>query len=260
MKLTVLGCWAPYPKAGGACSGYLVQVGETNILVECGNGVMSNLQRYLDFRSLHGVIISHLHPDHFLDLFCLRHAVEGARRTNSSLNTIPLYVPEQPSEEFARLVSFTKAFEIKPIEKLPQTVFPYVPTGVTSYQIRIGSAEITLIRSDHPLPTYAVRIEGEGSLFYSADTKWTDYLSEFARGTDVAVCEASVTEADREYTSAGHLTARQAGQLAAQAQVPKLVITHFWPEYNLNTIQAEAESGFGRQVIMAEEGLVVLDE
>ena len=91
MKLTVLGCWAPYPKAGGACPGYLVQVGETNILLDCGNGVLSNLQRHLDFRSLNAVIISHLHPDHFADLFCLRHAIEGARRTDSNIKALPLY-------------------------------------------------------------------------------------------------------------------------------------------------------------------------
>jgi len=127
MKLTVLGCWAPYPRAGGACSGYLVQVGETNILLECGNGVLSNLQKYLDFRSLDGVIISHLHPDHVMDLFCLRHAVEGARRTDSRLSTIPLYLPAHPNEESAKLAGFSKAFEAKEIEQLPQT--QYSDTG-----------------------------------------------------------------------------------------------------------------------------------
>lgn len=257
MKITVLGCWAPYPKAGGACSGYLVQVGQTNLLVDCGNGVISNLLKYLDFRALHGVFISHLHPDHFLDLYCLRHAVEGARRTDSSLNTLPLYVPEQPGEDFGKLAGFTKAFTVMTIEKLTPAGFPNLPAGATGYQTRIGGANIFLVRTDHALPTYAMRIEGDGCLFYSADTKWADYLPEFARGADVAVCEASVIEADREYTSVGHLTARQAGELAARAQNSQLMITHFWPEYDLNTIKAEAEAGFGGPVIVAREGLVV---
>lgn len=257
MKLTVLGCWAPYPIAGGACPGYLVQVGETNILLDCGNGVLSNLQRYLDFRSLDAVIISHLHPDHFMDLFCLRHAIEGARRTDGSLKALPLYLPEQPGEEFARLTGFTKAFDIRVIERLPRAGVGHMPTGVMIYQTRVGSADVILTRTDHSLPTYAVKIMGQGSLFYSADTKWTEYLPEMARGADLAVCEASVTEADRGYTSVGHLTARQAGELAARAQVRELVITHFWPEYNLNTIKTEAESGFGNSVIVAKEGLVV---
>lgn len=257
MKLTVLGCWAPYPKAGGACPGYLVQVGQTNILLECGNGVLSNLQRHLDFRSLDAVIISHLHPDHFADLFCLRHAIEGARRTDSSIKALPLYLPDQPGEEFTKLAGYTKAFKIRVIEQLPRIGSAHIPPDVPVYQTRVGSAGIVLTRTDHSLPTYAVRIEGQGNLFYSADTKWTEYLPEMARGADVAVCEASVTEADLEYTSVGHLTARQAGELAAQAQVPQLVITHFWPEYDLNTIKTEAESGFGKPVIVAKEGLAV---
>lgn len=226
-------------------------------MLECGNGAFANLQKYLDFRSLDAVIISHLHPDHFLDLFCLRHAVEGARRTDSNIGPLPLFLPEQPAEEFVRLARLTKAFEIKVIEKLPQVKPAGALTGLPVYQTRVGGADIVLIRTDHPLPAYAVKIRGEGSLFFSADTKWTPYLPDFARGADVALCEASVAEADREYASAGHLTARQAGQLAAQAQIPELVITHFWPEYNLDTIKAEAESGFGKPVIMAREGSMI---
>ena len=38
MKLTVLGCYGPYPPAGGACSGYLLEEGGTRVLIDCGNG------------------------------------------------------------------------------------------------------------------------------------------------------------------------------------------------------------------------------
>lgn len=45
--------------------------------------------------------------------------------------------------------------------------------------------------------------------------------------------------------------------LAAQAEIPELVLTHFWPEYNLDIIRDEAESGFGRPATVAREGLVI---
>ena len=38
MKLTVLGCNGPYPAPGGACSGYLLQEGDTGVLLDCGAG------------------------------------------------------------------------------------------------------------------------------------------------------------------------------------------------------------------------------
>ena len=43
LKLTILGCYGPYPKAGGACSGYLLEDETTKILIDCGNGVLSRL-------------------------------------------------------------------------------------------------------------------------------------------------------------------------------------------------------------------------
>ena len=60
MELTVLGYWSPYPRAGEACSGYLVRSEDTRVLVDCGHAV-SILQKYQDFRELDAVIISHFH-------------------------------------------------------------------------------------------------------------------------------------------------------------------------------------------------------
>lgn len=253
MKLTVLGCWAPYPSAGGACSGYLVQSGDKNILVECGNGVIGNLLKYIDFRQLDAVLISHLHPDHYLDLYCLRHAVEGARRLAPGLPPLTVYMPEEPSEPFAKLNSFNEAFTVVAIEKLSVSV----QEGIEIRQATIGENTIRFVKTDHPLPTYSITIDGEGKLFYSADTKWTSSLPVIAKGADVALCESSIIEEDREYASVGHLTCYQAGELGRLAGVGKLIATHFWPEYDLETIKSEVESGFHGPVILAREGLQV---
>lgn len=253
MKLTVLGCWAPYPSAGGACSGYLIQSKGKNILVECGNGVVSNLLKYVDFRKLDAVLISHLHPDHYLDLYCLKHAVAGARRLEGELPLLPVYMPEEPDESFAKLKSFNEAFTVSAIEKIPV----FKQNGIEIRETTIGENIIRFVKTDHPLPAYSIMIEGEGKLFYSADTKWTNSLPAFAKGADVALCEASIIEEDKEYASVGHLTCRQAGELGRLAGVGRLIATHFWPEYDLKTIKTEVESGFNGPVILAQEGLQV---
>ena len=41
MRLTALGVYGPFPRAGSACSGYVVETGETRILLDCGSGVFS---------------------------------------------------------------------------------------------------------------------------------------------------------------------------------------------------------------------------
>ena len=51
-----------------------------------------------------------------------------------------------------------------------------------------------------------------------------------------------------------HMTARQAGALAKEAQVKELIITHFYPEYDLETLRAQAQEGYGARVELATEG------
>ncbi len=75
MKLTILGSSAAYPKAGGACSGYLVEEGKTRLLVDCGTGVLSNLQKLFALKDVGHIVISHLHADHCFDLIPYRYAL-----------------------------------------------------------------------------------------------------------------------------------------------------------------------------------------
>ncbi|MGE5635458.1 MAG: MBL fold metallo-hydrolase, partial [Nocardioidaceae bacterium] len=68
MRLTVLGKSPSWQDAGGACSGYLVEEEGTAVLLDCGNGVFSNLRLKRHYTSVDAVVLSHLHADHFLDL------------------------------------------------------------------------------------------------------------------------------------------------------------------------------------------------
>ena len=252
MKLTVLGCWAPYPRAGGACSGYLVQDSGVNLLLDCGNGVVAALQKQMDFRQLDAVIISHLHPDHYLDLYALRHAVAGSIRDGSRREKLDVYLPKLPEEAFKPLLKQTDAFNLINIEDLPMG-------SCRGFSGELGVAEvgplkITVARVNHPLPTYSIAVENLARFVYSADTKDFPGLAEWVRGADLFLCEASVQEADKDYAAGGHLTAREAGDLAARAGVKKMVLTHFWPEYDLTLSAREAVGTFGRRVIIAREG------
>lgn len=251
MELTILGCWAPYPREGGACSGYLLQSEGKNIVIEMGNGVLSNLQKHVDFRKIDAVVISHLHPDHYFDIYCLRHAIGGARRLDPLVKPVPLYVPDSPAESFNKLKEFSEAFSVNPIEELPIVR----KKGIEVRETRIAGLTVNFMQAEHPLTTYSMLIEGARKIFYTADTKWSDKLPLLSKGVDLILSEASVTEEDSEYTSVGHLTCRQAGELGRQAGVKQLAVTHFWPEYDLNTIKAETEAGFGSPVVLAHEGL-----
>lgn len=80
MRLTVLGKSPSWQDAGGACSGYLVEDGDTAVLIDCGNGVFSKLRLHRDYTEVDAVVLSHLHADHFLDLVPFAYALTYAPR------------------------------------------------------------------------------------------------------------------------------------------------------------------------------------
>ncbi|MCL6635808.1 MAG: MBL fold metallo-hydrolase, partial [Peptococcaceae bacterium] len=75
-----------------------------------------------------------------------------------------------------------------------------------------------------------------------------------AHEAGIFLCEASGLDQDAGFLRDRHMTARQAGTLARQARVKELIITHFYPEYDLSVLKAEAEAGFGGTVELAAEG------
>src|SRR5918911_4544748 len=114
MRLTVLGKSPSWQDAGGACSGYLVEEDDTAVVVDCGNGVFSKLRRFCDYTAVDGVVISHLHADHFLDLVPFAYALLYApRQQPGPVDRWPgtdsparprLYAPHGAAETFRRVV------------------------------------------------------------------------------------------------------------------------------------------------------------
>ena len=76
LQMTVLGCSGSYPGPEGACSGYLVQGGGANVVIDLGPGSLANLQRHLALRRVDAVILTHRHPDHWTDLAGLHVALK----------------------------------------------------------------------------------------------------------------------------------------------------------------------------------------
>src|SRR3954452_10543435 len=74
MDLTVVGAGPAYSdRAGSTGAAYLVRTDRSAILLDLGQGSFPRLAGLIDPADLDGVLISHLHPDHFIDLVPLRH-------------------------------------------------------------------------------------------------------------------------------------------------------------------------------------------
>jgi ribonuclease BN (tRNA processing enzyme) len=238
MKLTVLGNCGPYPKPGGACSGYLIDSKDTKILLECGNGVLSRLQKFCNPSDIDAIILSHLHSDHISDVLVLKYAI-GIRKLRENKDfSIPLYTATD-DKAVLDMLNYNDAFNIIPIKD--------------GMKINIKNLEIEFKRMTHPVESYGVKIKDENKVFvYSADTSYNEGLIEFAENADFFLCEAGVLEEDRK-DDTPHLSAMQAGEVAKKANVKRLVLTHFWPEYKLEKIMNEAREKYDSILEVSEE-------
>jgi len=82
------------------------------------------------------------------------------------------------------------------------------------------------------------------SFAFVMDTRWCDAAVELAKGVDLLVCESTYLSADEHLATAyGHMTARQAGRLAALAGARRLVLTHFSRRYGDDVSAFAAEAG-----------------
>jgi ribonuclease BN (tRNA processing enzyme) len=77
-----------------------------------------------------------------------------------------------------------------------------------------------------------------------------------ARGTDLFICEATFTSEVREKVP-GHLTAYEAGRVAAEAEVGKLLLTHVWPTLDERRAAEDAKSVYSGPVDVAVDGLTL---
>ncbi len=229
MRLTVLGVCGGYPAAGRACSGYLVESGGTALLVDCGSGVVANLARHFDFRKLQAVVFSHLHGDHMSDLLVLRYAVQRAIMDGTRSRPLAVYAPPLPEEDFAML-RYKQFLDVQATDPKDN--------------LRWDRLSVAFLPVPHPVLTHAMALVGGGKkLVYTGDTSWHEPLIEFAAGADLLLCEATLLE--DQPRAAGHLTGRQAGELARQAKVRRLLLTHLWPGTNWNRVLEEAVQAVG---------------
>lgn len=114
-------------------------------------------------------------------------------------------------------------------------------------EVRIGDRRVRLSEVSEPRP---------GQRFaFIMDTRLCDAVYALAEDADLLVIEATFLNGDAELASRyGHLTARQAGQVAAESNVRRLVLTHFSQRYDdARHHHDEAAEVFGGEVITAED-------
>jgi ribonuclease BN (tRNA processing enzyme) len=240
--MTVLGSSGMFATVERAASGYLLELGDRTIWMDAGGGTWRNLLTRLDYRALDGIFLSHRHPDHTIDLFMGYHA--RMYGSPDPLLPIPLWAPEQTVATLLRYdEGLSESFEMHAVAE--------------GDSIDVGSNRLSFVRMAHPPETLGVRVESDGAvLAYSADTGADADFDSLAGGADLFICESTLQNSDEIWF--GHLRASQAGGIASDLGLKRMLITHLPPnrDLDLSLVEARATSG-DCEVQLALDGTTV---
>lgn len=254
MRVTVLGGSAASPNAGMGCSGYLVDGGGSRLVLDLGPGTLPELRRHADFRRLDGVVVSHCHLDHCLDLLALRHAL--AYNPIPPPAPVPIWLPPGGADLLARAAAPFDECDEPGVFARTVRVGEYDPER----PLTLGGATVSFAPAVHHLPAWAIRVEaGSGAaLGYTGDTGPGADLAGFFGGVGVLIAEGTLPAAgDRPRAERRSLTAGEAGGLARDAGAGSLVLTHLWQEFGFAAARAAAAARFAGRIELARPGLVV---
>lgn len=234
MKVTIVGHWGGFPKVGEATSGYLIEHDNYKLLLECGSGVVSSLQKIVDLGELDAVLISHYHYDHCCDIGPLQYARQIKTLLGEINNPLPIYAPKG---EFFNLLKWEN--------------YTYGESFNEESTLNIGPFEISFTKNTHPVDAFSVKIKcDEKIVSFTSDTSYFQELADFFKDSDLLIAECSFY-ADMDGTKAGHLNSAQAGMLAKKANVKKLLLTHLPHFGNHEDLIKQAKEHFHGEIILA---------
>jgi len=237
------------PRPSRACSCYLVRSREASILFDLGSGAFSNLRDAFDYTDLDAVVISHMHADHFLDLIPLRYALKYGPLVREGRLT--LYLPPGGADVLRQICA---AFPPEGAGSFLDEVF-----NLHEYDMRqpleINDLRLTFTRTVHYIESYAVRAECQtSSLVYSSDTAPCESVVNLAKDAELFLCECTLGLGEEE-SPRGHTSSREAGRMAKQAEVGRLVLTHYGSDYAPGELEDYAEQEFRGPTAVADDGM-----
>ncbi len=223
MEIRFIGSGDAFGSGGRFNTCFLVTGSRCRFLIDCGaSSLVALKQNGVDPNSIDGVVVSHLHGDHFGGVpFFLLEARHIAKRDR------PLFLAGPPGLE-------------PRLEAAREVLFPGSAQTALGFPLRFEEL-VAGTRSEQPgfavtpflaaheagAPCFSLRIECDGKIVtYSGDTEWTERLASAAAGADLFICECSSYERPLK----GHLDYASLGPRLAGIGAKRVILTHMNPD------------------------------
>jgi ribonuclease BN (tRNA processing enzyme) len=186
VTVRVLGCGDAFASGGRLQTCFFVDAAPDRLLIDCGATAMVGMRQFgVDPNLVDGVVLSHLHGDHFAGVpFLLLEAQFVSGRTRPLVLAGPVGTRDRLFQTLEVLFpgssKLTWGFPLKIVE---------LQAGRTDH---LGAVSVLPFEVLHPsgAPALALRLRcGDQVIAYSGDTEWTEALPEIARDADLFILE-----------------------------------------------------------------------
>ncbi len=246
-EIFFLGTGTSIPHIEHSPAGLIVKAAGRYLLFDIGPGTLSRLHLAgVAYNQIDQLLLTHLHPDHTLDLATLLLAFNyapGAERT------APFQVTggRDLSDFFRRMVALYP--EVAPVS------FELPFRQVYRDQFSTGDLRIRTAPTGHTPDSIGYRIDdGHRSVVYSGDTATRGELAQLAADADLLITECSFPSG---WDTEDHLNADMVGEIAEQARVKSLAITHCYPPALAVDLVEQIHRRYKGHVILTHDGLHV---
>ncbi len=278
LSLFFLGTAGSVPSARRGLPAVLVRRGGEKLLFDCGEGTQRQLLRSVGLLDLDAIFITHFHADHWLGLPGMLKSLALRERERP----LTVYGPGGLNELMGamRVIYGRLPYELSLVELAPAEAVAFEGYAVAAVPVRhrapasFGYALVEDARPGHldarlaeqlgvtPGPDFGRLQRGETvagvspeqvmgparegrKIVISGDTAPCEALAIAAHQADVLVHEATFTHEDAERArQTSHSTARQAAELARDAEVRLLALTHISSRYAGREVREEARAIF----------------
>ena len=267
LDVCLLGCGGMMPLPYRWLTSLMVRFNGSSLLIDCGEGTQVAIkEKGWSFKPIDVICFTHYHGDHISGLPGLLLTMGNADRTEPLtligpkglervVNALRVIAPELPFEiKFLEITQPEEVFEINGYRlkafRVNHNVLCY---GYTLEIDRAGKFDLERAMSQEIPREYwkhlqkGETIEEDGKIYtpdmvlgeprkglkltYCTDTRPTKSILENAVHSDLFICEGMYGETEKDHKAAEykHMTFYEAAQLAKDAEVSELWLTHYSP-------------------------------
>ncbi|HEX5617895.1 MAG TPA: ribonuclease Z [Solirubrobacteraceae bacterium] len=282
VSLFFAGTAGSVPTARRGLPALLLRAGGERILFDCGEGTQQQLLRSVGLPELDAIFITHYHLDHWLGLLGMVKTFDLRAREKP----LTIYGPPGITQLFGGLrpIIGRTAYPLATVDLEPHEEIRYESFLISAFPVkhRVEAYGYAIVEDDRPGrfdvataralgvpdgPDFGRLQRGETvngvrpeqvmgetrtgrRIVISGDTAPCQAVEVFAHDADVLVHEATFMEDERARArETGHSTAKQAAEIARDAGVKLLALTHLSTRYFPRDIREEARTVFANTIV-----------